>query len=61
MDYHDMYIELFRIQTEVIKELETLVTRMQLVQLATEEMAMNMRDGETKEKPKPETKSETEM
>ena len=44
MNYHDPYFELFRIQTEVIKELEYLVTRMKLVQSVTEEMVIGAED-----------------
>ena len=41
MNYRDAYVELFRNQTKMIKELEILVERMKLGQRTTEEMIVS--------------------
>ena len=45
MDYHDMYFELFRVQADVIEELERLTDRLKIAQMAVEEMVLNAKDN----------------
>ena len=41
-----MYFELFRVQADVIEELEDMVTKLKLAHLVAEEMVIGAEDGE---------------
>jgi len=46
MDYREMYFNLFRVQADVIEELEDIVTRLKLAHLAAEEMVIGEEEEE---------------